>query len=198
MLGQHRLGAAERGDRMRDPGDAGAAPAGKRKPLDRTNEQRRAFVGEGGRRLKKEAPSLDHAAAHDVGLLALRSRQLGSAGPRQRDDEIEPVQQRPRELVAVAVEALRRAGTAGARVSAAAARTQVHGPDELELGREQAASGDSRDGDDAVLERLSQGLQDEPRELRQLIEKENAVVGERGLAGPHRMPPPTIAAADAV
>ncbi len=35
------------------------------------------------------------------------------------------------------------------------------------------------------------------RELRQLVEEQHAVMGERNLAGPHAMPPPTIAAIEA-
>jgi hypothetical protein len=39
------------------------------------------------------------------------------------------------------------------------------------------------DGDHAVLQRLAQGFQDAPRELGELVEEEQPVVGERDLAG---------------
>jgi hypothetical protein len=42
---------------------------------------------------------------------------------------------------------------------------------------------DPRDGDDAVLERLPQRLEDGAGELRQLIHEENPEVRERDLAG---------------
>src|SRR6185312_15384793 len=109
----------------------------------------------------------------DVGTLAFRSGQLGPAGSRKRHDEVEPVEQRPRQLVAEAIEALRRAGAAGARIAAAATGAEVHRADELEPRRELTASRDPCNGDDPVLERLPQRLEDGARELRQLIEKQH-------------------------
>ena len=38
------------------------------------------------------------------------------------------------------------------------------------------------DGDVVVLERLTEGFEDGPRELRELVEKEDPVVRERDLA----------------
>ena len=42
---------------------------------------------------------------------------------------------------------------------------------------------DARDGDDAVLEGLSERLEDGARELRQLVEEEHTVMREGDLAG---------------
>src|SRR5204862_3819725 len=111
-------------------------------------------------------------------------RELDRPGPRHRDDEVETVEQRTRELVAVRRKPLRRAGALDGRVAARAARTQIHRRDELEPGREDRASGDPRDRDDAVLERLAEGFQRRPRELGKLVEQENAPVREARFAGP--------------
>ena len=56
-------------------------------------------------------------------------------------------------------------------------------------GRERVPA-DARHGDDTVLERLPQGFEDRPRELRQLVEEEHASVCERDLAGPGARPAP--------
>ena len=50
--------------------------------------------------------------AHRVGRLTRRCRELGRTRPRQRDDEVETIEQRPRQPLAVAVELLRRARAA--------------------------------------------------------------------------------------
>ena len=55
-----------------------------------------------------------------------------------------------------------------------------------------------RDADRAVLERLAEGLEHRPLELRELVEQQNAVVGEAGLSRAWSSPPPTIAAIDAL
>ena len=56
---------------------------------------------------------------------------------------------------------------------------------------------DPSDGDDAVLERLAERFEHGPRELRQLVEQQDAAVREACLARRGTAPPPTIAAAEA-
>ena len=74
-------------------------------------------------------------------------RELGRPWPRQRHDEIEPVEQRAREPVAIPIELLRRARARRGGIAATAARAEVHRPDELEPRREDAAPADPRHGD---------------------------------------------------
>jgi hypothetical protein len=57
-------------------------------------------------------------------------------------------------------------------------------PDELESSREHCVPADARDGDDAVLEGLAERLEDGARELRQLVEEEHAVMGQRSGMSP--------------
>ena len=54
------------------------------------------------------------------------------------------------------------------------------------------------DRDDAVLERLPKRLERGPLELGQLVEKQDAVMGEARLARTRPGPPPTIAAVEAL
>ena len=124
------------------------------------------------------------ALAHGGRRLAGRRGQLRRTRPRHRDDEVEAVEQRARELLAVGGEPLRRARALDRRIAARAARAQVHRPDELEARREERVPADPRDRDDAVLERLAQRLEDRARELGQLVEQQHAAVRERDLARP--------------
>ena len=119
--------------------------------------------------------------------LSGRRRELLRARPRHRDDEVEAVEQRPRDLLAVARDPLRAAGAVGGGIAAASARAQVHRRDETKAGRKERMPTDPRDRDDAVLEGLSQRLEHRPRELRQLVEQQDAAMREARLSGPwHR------------
>ncbi len=127
--------------------------------------------------------------------LARRSARARPRAAAARDDEIEAVEQRPRELVAKRGEPLRRARAFDRRIAARAARAQVHRPDELEARREQRLPADARDRDEAVLERLPQRLEHRARELGQLVEEQDAAVREArprraaGRARRRRSPP---------
>src|SRR6266545_6246199 len=61
--------------------------------------------------------------------------------------------------------------------------SKVDRPDQLEAGREDRLAAGARDGDVAVLERLAERLERGPRELRELVEEEHAVVREARLPG---------------
>ena len=68
-------------------------------------------------------------------------------------------------------------------VAEVAAGAGVHRGDQHDVGGEADRAGGAGDGDAAFLERLAQDLEDVLAELRQLVEEEHAVVGERDLAG---------------
>ena len=74
------------------------------------------------------------------------------------------------------------AGVAGLVGRAAAAR--IHGRDELEPRRIDDPMVGARDGDLARLDRLAQAVESLRLELGQFVQEQNAVVGERNLAGP--------------
>ena len=69
-----------------------------------------------------------------------------------------------------------------ARLAPAPARARVRGGDEHEAGRQQRRALAAHDRHLPVLERLAQRLQRRPRELRQLVEEQDAVMGEARLA----------------
>src|SRR5262245_26262182 len=60
----------------------------------------------------------------------------------------------------------------------------VHRPDELEARGKQRVPAHPGYQDDAVLEWLPKGLQHRTRELRQLVQEEDAAVGQRDLSRP--------------
>ena len=109
---------------------------------------------------------------------ARRAARSGGRAP-DGDEHVDAVQQRAGEPPVVAREV---AGAAGAVVAAEPARARVRGRDEHEAGRERHHLLAAHDRHVAVLERLAQRLQRRPRELRQLVEEQDAVVGERRLA----------------
>ena len=78
-----------------------------------------------------------------------------------------------------------RAGTAAGTVrrSREPARTGVHRRDELEPGGERRRPTDPRDRDPTLLHRLAERLEDVASELRQLVEEQHALIGQRDLAG---------------
>ena len=65
---------------------------------------------------------------------------------------------------------------------------RIHGADELKAGGELQRPGGPGHGDGALLQGLAHGLQHVPAELRQLIQEEDAVVGEADLPGAHERP----------
>ena len=141
----------------------------------------------GGRPAQRLARRVD-AVAHRFRRLAGRAGELDGARPRHRDDEVEAVEQRPRELVAIGREPLRRALAVGGRIPTGAARAEIHRGDELEARREDGPPGHAGHADDAVLERLAQRLERGPLELRELVEHEHAPVREARLTRPRPRP----------
>ena len=64
-----------------------------------------------------------------------------------------------------------------------AAGAGIHGRRQHEARREAERHGGARDGDRAVFERLAHHLEHVARKLRQLVQKEHAVVRQRNFAG---------------
>ena len=79
---------------------------------------------------------------------------------------------------------LHRAATAFAfQIAEVATRAGVHRRHEHELGRKSDRAGRARDGDATIFERLAQHFERRAFELRQFIEKEDAVVRDAHFAG---------------
>ena len=117
-------------------------------------------------------PSGGCAAAQ---LLILHGRNL--------DVDVDAVEQRPGDLRDVALDHRRRAHALARLVVEIAARTRIHGGDEHEAGGKAERHGGARDGDRVVFQRLAHHLQHVARKLGQLVQKEDAVVGQADLAG---------------
>ena len=98
--------------------------------------------------------------------------------------DVDAVEQRPAHLGAVGAHALRRAGAAVPRAAEVTARARIHRAHEQRARRERGLGAGAGDGDHAVLQRLAQGLQRGPPELRKLVEEEYAMVREAHLARP--------------
>ena len=128
--GSTALRSRQGGRRACDPRDARSPARRQRQPLDCPGKQ---LVGGGGASRRGRAQPLprgDDAFAHRVGRLRWAGGELLRSGPRHRDDQVEAVEQRARELVAEGCEALCRAGALRCRVAAPRARAEVHGRDE--------------------------------------------------------------------
>ena len=178
-----RLGACESRRRAGDSRHTRAPPSRERQSLHGAVEQLVRGPRSPGQLGPEALARLDDACAHGCGRLRLRGGQLLGARPRNRHDEVEPVEQRPRKLVAERGQPLRRARALRRRIAAAGTGTEIHRRHELEASREDGLAGRSGDRDRAVLERLTQRLECRSLELRQLVEKQHAAVGEAGFAG---------------
>ncbi len=159
-----------------------------RQPLDRPPEELVGRTRASRHRVVQPLACRDHAFPHDGRGLGATGSELGRSRARHGHDEVEAVEQRPRELVAKGRQALRRACALGSRVAAARARAQVHGRDELKPGREDREAGGPRDRDAAVLEWLAQRLERGALELGQLVQEEHAPVREARLSRPRPGP----------
>ena len=97
---------------------------------------------------------------------------------------VDTVKQRPTDLPDVALNLRRGAAAVTRRVAKVAARTGVHGCHQHERRREGQAQIGAHDRDLTVFERLAKKLQYIARALRELVEKQHAVVRQTHFAGP--------------
>src|SRR5207247_5558133 len=119
-------------------------------------------------------PRSDDAGTHWIRPLPWAGLELERASSRDRHDQVESVEQRARQLVAIASEPLCRAAALRTWVTTRSARAQIHRADELKPGREPHAAGRARDDELAVLERLAQRFERRTLELRQLVEQQHS------------------------
>ena len=109
MLGRDVARARERGDRRGDTRDTRATAARERQPLDRPRQQlvgcRRSLRPP----LAQSPARTEHPLADGGRTFARRPGQVGRARTRHRQEQVEAVEQRARELLAVALDALGRA-----------------------------------------------------------------------------------------
>src|SRR5499427_7539995 len=113
--------------------------------------------------------------------LAPSCREIGVGHGRHLEVEVDPVEERAGESGQVLLPLARRADAGIQRGAAAAA--WIGRADELEAGREGRTPSRSRDDDRTALERLAQGIDDPHGKLGQLVEEEDAEMGQAHLAG---------------
>jgi len=204
MLGRHVLRAAQVGHRARY---LEHAVVGARRPVQLLHRgAQQAFAGR-----VRAAVAVDLARRQALVRLALarqlqRMRLRHACGDRgaalafgQGADalrrhgrhcqlDVDAVEQGAGDAVLVALRAFRRAAAFAGHVSEPAAGAGVHRRHQLEASRKVGLVRRARDRDLARLERLAQHFQHAPVELRQFVEEEHAVVGQRDLARTRRAP----------
>ena len=174
----------ERSDRLGDARDpARPRPESGRRSTARSSSSVASFVHSGRPARSTRAPASTRSrTGADASLGAAASSTAPRA--RHRDDEVEAIEQRPRELVP------ERASRCGEHLHSAAGSPRApHGhrfiaADELEARREDRSAVDARDADDAVLERLAERLERRSLELRELVQDEDSPVRQADLTGP--------------
>src|SRR5262249_54228677 len=132
---------------------------------------------------REPLPCRCDTAGHKGRAFARRSSEFLTADAGHREDEVEAVEQRARELVPVASETLRRAAALGGGIASRSAGTEIHGCDEDEPGGEDDSAGRAGDRNEAVLERLAQGLERRTLELGELVQQQHAAMREARLSG---------------
>ena len=103
------------------------------------------------------------------------------AGDRQV--QIDAVEQRAGEFVAVALDHIGRAGTAAAGLAEITAGTGIHRCDQLEARRKSYAVAGSRNHNVPGFQGLAQDLQNLAIELRKLVQKQYTVMGQGNFPG---------------
>ena len=117
-----------------------------------------------------------------AGLGARAPHQLLAVEPRHLDVEVDAVGHRAGEPRPVGLGPPGRADAAADRIAVEAARARVARADQQRPGREARAGHRPGDVDPALLERLAQRVERRGGEGADLVEEEDAVVGEADLA----------------
>ena len=132
-------------------------------------------------------PCLRNPGAHGAAALAAAVlQQLGRWQGRYFDVQVDAVEQRAAQLALVARNLLGRTAAGPLWAAGKAARTGVHGGDELKAGRELGALRGAGDGDAARFQRFAQGFEGAAGKLRKFVEEQHALVGERDFTRPGR------------
>src|SRR6185436_20579401 len=113
-------------------------------------------------------PRRAHARREARCRLAGRAGQLRVGKGPHLDPDVDPIEQGAREAACVSLQLRGSTGTAASWIAPETAKARVHRRDELEAGGKSQGGACARDRDPAFLERLAQGFEDPPLELRQL------------------------------
>jgi hypothetical protein len=189
--GQVRDGACDAQGPIAAAGAQAPAPVGveqrafgARRGVDVRAQQRGVHVGVARRTGAAQALALALARRDDTLALGRRrgragARELACGGPLQVQHEVEPVEQGPAQPARVPREV--GVGAAAPRRRRVPARARVGRGHEHEARREDRRPLAAHHRHAPVLERLAQRLERRARELRQLVEEQDPVVGEARL-----------------
>jgi hypothetical protein len=125
MLGLDAVSACEPGDARGDPRRPRATATREREPFDRLRQECGRGVAERRRRLHQRITCRSHARPHAGRRLAGRPGELAATWSRHRQHEVEAVEQRARQPLAIPIDALRAAHAGGGGIAASAARAGV-------------------------------------------------------------------------
>ena len=157
-------GLLEVRDRSGDAQHALEPTRRQREPVDRAREQ-----GAGvGRRLQDRAGETCRQRRVHEARVSVSGGQC-----RYLDMQVDPVEERPGNLPAIAGDVAWRARAGAAWIAAEAARARVHRADEKEASGKRPRPGHARNGDHSVFERLAQSLEGVPPELGHFSETES-------------------------
>ena len=126
-----------------------------------------------------------HAGADSGGgLTPVCSRsEVAVADAGHLDLEVDAVEERPGDAAAVADDLVGLADAGAVAAAGVAAGAGVHAADQHDGGGIDDGDEAARDGDAPLFERLAHDLEGVAAELGELVEEEDAVVGEGDLAG---------------
>src|SRR5439155_2240479 len=128
-------------------------------------------------------PGADDAFANGIGaFLRALAGDIAIFDRRHFNMQIDAIEQRPGNALTISLHLHRSAAAFALEIAEVAARARVHCGDEHELRRKRDAACGAGDGDFAVFERFAHHLQCRSIEIRQLIQKEDTVVGEAYFA----------------
>jgi hypothetical protein len=205
MIRLEALRPGEVRDRPADLDGAVESAAGERQGLHRFREESLGVLGKGAGPSRdrpgevgvarhtepRPAPALPVAGLLDPGsrdrgrLARRRTEQLLLREPRDAQADVDPIQERSRQLVPVELDAVGPADALLHAVAVEAARTRVGGRDEREPGGELHGSDGARDDDTTVFERLPKSLDGIATELGELIEEQDPVMREADFSRSH-------------
>lgn len=202
VVGPHALVPVQVGHRPRHPEDA-KSPAGRERSggvcpgehvlglgiqLGVMTQKPKLKLGVAGHACPPEPHTLplsglDHSLPRARRGTGWWGAQIGLRGTLDRHQQVHPVKQRAAQAPAVASQ-VSIAALAPVAHAGESTRTGIGGGQQDEPGWQDKRALAPDDRDEAVLKRLSERLKRWPGELRELIQKQHAVVSQGGLARP--------------
>lgn len=110
-----------------------------------------------------------------------RGDKFGIFDPGDINDEIDAIEDRARELMAIGLDLISGAGTGVGWIAEVTTRAGIHSSDKHKIGGVGGMTANAGDGNGFVLERTAKGLKDRAGEFGKLVQEENTMMGERNF-----------------